>query len=134
VVSQEDLVERLAAEGLRVTQATVSRDLNELGAFKMRKGGGLTYALPGETAGGDQHHDRLRKVLGDWLESAEAAGNLIVMRTPPGSAHVIANALDQAAWPEAAGTIAGDDTLMLIVRDGVDVQDVLGRLRSLAAH
>lgn len=134
VVSQDDLVERLAATGLRVNQATVSRDLTELGAVKVRRGGVLCYALQGDTGAVEVREDRLRKVLADWLESAEAAGNLIVLRTPPGSAHVIANALDGASWPETAGTIAGDDTLMLVVRDGYAVAEVLDRIRTLAAH
>jgi transcriptional regulator of arginine metabolism len=132
VTSQEELVERLAAAGLSVTQATVSRDLDELGAVKMRRGGGLAYALPDQLGGRDWSASRLQRVLGEWVEAAEAAGPLIVLRTPPASAHVVGLALDQAALPEIAGVIAGDDTLFIAVREGAAPAALLARLRALA--
>ncbi len=118
VVNQEDLVERLADQGLAVTQATVSRDLAELGAVKVRRRDVLSYALPGALDAPEIAESRLRRLLTEWVVSVEAAGNLVVIKTPPASAHVVASALDHAGWAQIAGTIAGDDTLMLIVRDG----------------
>jgi transcriptional regulator of arginine metabolism len=132
VVSQDELVDRLAADGLRITQATVSRDLTEIGAVKVRRGSGFAYALPGDVGGAELPEARLRKVFSEWVESLEAAGNLIVIRTPPGSAHVVGNALDQSPRPDIAGCIAGDDTVMVIVRDGHLVTEVLHKLRALA--
>ena len=111
LASQEDVAERLAAMGFAVTQATVSRDLVELGAIKARREGHTSYALPDEAppvrSGG------LDSVIRDWVRSMRAAGNLLVMRTPPGSAHVVGVALDRARLPEVVGTICGDDTLFV---------------------
>jgi transcriptional regulator of arginine metabolism len=130
--SQDQLVERLAAAGLPATQATVSRDLDELGAVKVRRGGVPVYALPESVGGRDWSAERLRRVLADWLVSAEAAGPLVVLRTPPGSAHLVGVALDAAARPDVAGTVAGDDTLFLAVRDDARPQAVAADLRALA--
>ena len=132
VGSQEQLVERLAAAGLPATQATVSRDLDELGAVKVRRGGVQAYALPEAIGGRDWSAERLRRVLGEWLVSAEAAGPLVVLRTPPGSAHLVGVALDAAARADVAGTIAGDDTLFLAVRAGTEPGAVAAELRALA--
>ena len=130
--SQDQLVDRLAAAGLPVTQATVSRDLDELGAVKVRRGGVQAYALPEGLAGRDWSAERLKRVLQEWLVSAEAAGPLVVLRTPPGSAHLVGVALDAAARPDLAGTIAGDDTLFLAIRDGANAGALAADLRSLA--
>ena len=132
VGSQEQLVERLAAAGLPATQATVSRDLEELGAVKVRRGGVQAYAFPEAIGGRDWSAERLRRVLGEWLVSAEAAGPLVVLRTPPGSAHLVGVALDAAARADVAGTLAGDDTLFLAVRDGAQPGAVAAELRALA--
>jgi transcriptional regulator of arginine metabolism len=132
VISQEQLVERLAAEGLTATQATVSRDLEELGAVKVRRGGVQAYALPDQVAGRDWPAERLQRVLRDWVVSVEAAGPLVVVKTPPGSAHLVAAALDAAERPELAGSIAGDDTLFLAVRDGALPAAAAEGLRALA--
>ncbi len=97
VGNQGRLVELLKAQGVEATQATVSRDLEELGAIKVRiPGGEAVYAIP------EQPHDRvvpedhLRRVLGDWVVEVRCSGNLVVLKTPPGSAHVVASALDRA--------------------------------------
>lgn len=132
VGSQDQLVERLAAAGLSATQATVSRDLDELGAVKLRRGGVQAYALPDGVGGRDWSTDRLKQVLGDWLVSAEAAGPLVVLRTPPGSAHLVGVALDAAPPPGVAGTLAGDDTLFVAVRDSATPRAVAETLRELA--
>ncbi len=123
VASQESLSERLRAAGYDVTQATVSRDLEALGATRGKLGGRAAYLLPG--GAGDPALDR---ILGEWRLAVEVAGNLIVMRTRPGSAHVVAAALDEAGMEGIAGTIAGDDTLFIAVRDGFRADDMAQRL------
>ncbi|GMA19001.1 arginine repressor [Arsenicicoccus piscis] len=138
--SQGELLELLAAEGVEVTQATLSRDLVELGAVKVRQGRTLVYALPG--LGGDHtprtapHADevnaRLRRVCEELLVSARSSANLVVVRTPPGAANFLASAIDQAREPDILGTIAGDDTIMVITTDPAGGADVATRLLSLA--
>ncbi len=125
VRSQRELADLLREEGIDVTQATLSRDLDDLEAVKIRDAAGdLVYALPGE--GGDRTPtatpdaaagDRLGRVVAEVLVSAEAARNLVVLRTPPGAAQYLASALDHASLAAVAGTIAGDDTVLLIARD-----------------
>jgi transcriptional regulator of arginine metabolism len=112
--SQEELGERLAALGFAVTQATVSRDLEQIGAVKVRRGGQLSYALPEQVR--DAPGPRLAAVLRDWVRSVDTAGNLVVIKTPPGSAHLVGVALDSADIPEIVGTISGDDTLFVACR------------------
>ena len=130
--SQDEVTSRLAELGYAVTQATVSRDLDQLGAVKVKRGGVLAYALPDQISGSDWAAARLEHILSEWVQSVEAAGNLIVIKTPPGSAHLVALALDQSALPEIAGTVSGDDTLFLAVRDGVTVDTIANRFRSLS--
>lgn len=118
VSNQSQLVELLAAEGVTVTQATVSRDLEEMGAVKVRVAGGATvYAIPELPADQVAPEDHLRRVLGEWLVDVERSGDLVVLRTPPGSAHVVASALDRSSFPYLLGTVAGDDTLLAIARE-----------------
>jgi transcriptional regulator of arginine metabolism len=122
VHSQSELADQLIAGGLSVTQATLSRDLAELGAFKVRGAAGLVYALPasapsnGAAASGAAIGPLLVRRLAELLISAEAAGSMVVLRTPPGGAHLLASGLDGAELPEVAGTIAGDDTVLLVCR------------------
>ena len=118
--SQEEVTERLAALGFNVTQATVSRDLDQIGAVKVKRGGVMSYSLADQVGDSDWAAGRLERILSEWVQSVEAAGNMIVMKTPPGSAHLVGAALDQAKLPEVAGTVCGDDTLFLVVRDGVN--------------
>ncbi|PWG02869.1 arginine repressor [Sphingosinicella humi] len=132
VSSQEEVTARLAEQGIAVTQATVSRDLDQMGAVKVKRGGVLGYALPDQMADNDWAASRLQSILADWVQSVEAAGNLIVMKTPPGSAHLVGLALDQANLPEVAGTICGDDTLFLALRNGVHPDAVAHRFRALS--
>lgn len=125
VRSQTELADLLADRGIRVSQGTVSKDLLELGATRIRAAdGSLVYAVPGEggdrsaQAGVSQAADqRLARLTGELLVSAEASANLCVLRTPPGAAQYLASAIDRAAWPEILGTIAGDDTVLVITRD-----------------
>ncbi|HEX8527890.1 arginine repressor [Allosphingosinicella sp.] len=132
--SQEEVTERLGALGFAVTQATVSRDLDQLGAVKTKRGGILCYALPDQFGDSDWAASRLRRIFADWVLSVEAAGNLLVMKTPPGSAHLVGLALDQARLAEVAGTICGDDTLFVAVRDGVAAGTMATRFERLSRH
>jgi transcriptional regulator of arginine metabolism len=119
ITSQSQLVELLADAGVRATQATVSRDLEDLGAIKVRVPGGATvYAIPELPTDQVAPQDHLRRVLGEWLVEVERSGDLIVLRTPPGSAHVVASALDRSAITDLLGTVAGDDTLLGIASEG----------------
>jgi transcriptional regulator of arginine metabolism len=126
VRSQGELAELLGVDGLKVTQTTLSRDLDALGADGIRDGGGdLVYAVPAE--GGDttprvapadgEAAGRLSRLAAELLVSADASANLVVLRTPPGAAQFLASALDRAALADVVGTIAGDDTVMVIARD-----------------
>jgi transcriptional regulator of arginine metabolism len=114
--SQEELVARLDLAGMPATQATVSRDLDELGAVRIRRDGTMHYRLPEQLESGDAN--RLDRLLAEWVTGIVAAGNLVVLRTPPGSANLVANALDAAGLEEVAGTIAGDDTIFVALVDG----------------
>ena len=120
VASQTQLGRLLAEAGVAVTQATLSRDLDELGAVKVRTAAGMAYAVPEENAprGGTPEavDARLARLLEELLVSVEATGDLVVVRTPPGGAHFLGSALDRAGLPEVAGTLAGDDTVLLITR------------------
>jgi transcriptional regulator of arginine metabolism len=131
VASQEEVTTRLAGLGFTVTQATVSRDLDQLGAVKVKRGGVLSYALPDQISTSDWSASRLERILREWVVSVEAAGNLLIVKTPPGSAHLVASALDQALLPEFAGTVSGDDTLFVVIRDGVGVNVAARRLRAM---
>lgn len=130
--SQEEVTARLGTVGFSVTQATVSRDLDQMGAVKVKRGGALSYALPDQLGGNDWAAARLRRILADWVLSIEAAGNLLVIKTPPGSAHLVGLALDQAKLDEVAGTICGDDTLFVAVNDGVEAGFVASHFRTLS--
>jgi transcriptional regulator of arginine metabolism len=134
VGSQEDVTERLAALGFAVTQATVSRDLDQIGAIKVKRGGVLSYVLPEQMANSDWAVTRLNRILSEWVQSVEAAGTLIIIRTPPGSAHLVSLAIDQAKLPEVAGTVSGDDTLFVAIRDGAPVGEMADRFRALSSQ
>jgi transcriptional regulator of arginine metabolism len=133
VTSQAHLVELLAADGVAATQATVSRDLEDLGAIKVRVAGGETaYAIPELPANQRAPEDHLRRVFGDWVVEVAHSGNLVILRTPPGSAHVVASALDRSGLPEVLGTVAGDDTLLVVVTEGAGGAAVAKQLSALA--
>ena len=133
VSSQVQLVELLAADGIAATQATVSRDLDDLGAIKVRARGGVTvYAVPELPRDQVPPADHLRRVLGDWVVEVAHSHNLVVLRTPPGSAHVVASALDRSSLPEVLGTVAGDDTLIIVADEEVPGSTLADQLRELA--
>ncbi|WP_419917847.1 arginine repressor [Candidatus Poriferisocius sp.] len=114
VQSQAHLVELLIAEGVVTTQATVSRDLDDLGAVKVPTGGGSVYAIPELPSDQVIPDDHLRRVLGEWVVAVGSSGNLVVLKTPPGSAHVVGSAIDRSEIDGVLGTIAGDDTLLVV--------------------
>lgn len=133
VTSQAQLVDLLKDDGVAATQATVSRDLEELGAVKVRVPGGETvYAIPELPAKQLAPEDHLRRVLGDWVVEVMHSGNLAVLRTPPGSAHVVASALDRAGLDDIVGTVAGDDTILVVAAEKVGGAKIAKRLSGLA--
>ena len=133
VTSQEQLVRLLADDGVESTQATVSRDLDDLGAVKVRVSGGESvYAIPEYPADRVVPVDQLRRVMGEWVVEVESSGNLVVLRTPPGSAHVVASALDRTGIEGSIGTVAGDDTLMVVAAEGTTGENLAVALRNLA--
>jgi transcriptional regulator of arginine metabolism len=132
VTSQPQLIELLSSDGIDATQATVSRDLDDIGAVKVRVASGNTvYAIPEFAPDRLAPLDQLRRVMGEWVVDVASSGNLVVMRTPPGCAHVVASALDRSRVEGMLGTVAGDDTLLCIATD-VDGTTLAADLRRLA--
>ena len=133
VTNQPQLVDLLATEGIAATQATVSRDLDDLGAVKVRVPGGETvYAIPEYEPARIAPEDQLRRVMGEWVAEVRRSGNLIILRTPPGCAHVVGSALDRSGLAGLLGTVAGDDTLLCVAEDGVGGPELAARLKELA--
>lgn len=133
VTSQGQLVELLAAEGISATQATVSRDLDDLGAIKIRvPGGESAYAIPEMPKAQIAPEDHLRRVCGDWVVEVDHSANLVIVRTPPGSAHVVASALDRSGLADVLGTVAGDDTILVVVAETSTGAEMAARLSDLA--
>lgn len=133
ISSQGQIVELLGADGVVATQATVSRDLEELGAVKVRiPGGTMAYALPENAKEAATSDDHLRRVMGEFVVEVSHSANIVVLRTPPGSAHVIGSAIDRAGLPDVLGTLAGDDTLLLICSEQVGGAPVAAQLAALA--
>jgi transcriptional regulator of arginine metabolism len=141
VTSQARLAELLSGEGLSVTQATLSRDLDDVGAVKVVGPDGVpVYAVPGQ--GGDPSPiaavadeaavTKLARVAGEVLVSADSSANLVVLRTPPGAAQYLASAIDHTVLPSVIGTVAGDDTVLLVTRDPDGGADVAAAMLSLA--
>lgn len=128
VRTQEELAEALAAEGWDVTQSSVSRDI---AALRLIKAGGAYRRTPAVAAPGDPDERR----IADGVLTVEPAGDaLVVLHTPPGEANRVAVALDRLAWPDVVGTIAGDDTIFLAVKDGTAQRRVIGELRKLSGN
>jgi len=133
IANQPQLVELLAEEGIAATQATVSRDLEDLGAVKVRVPGGETvYAIPEYEPARIAPEDQLRRVMGEWVAEVKVSSNLVVLRTPPGCAHVVASALDRSGVAGIIGTVAGDDTLLCVADDEVGGSALAEHLRDLA--
>lgn len=143
VHSQSELADLLRGDGIEVTQATLSRDLVELDALKVRSaGGGMVYAVPAEggdrrpsaPAGTDAAMQRLARWCGELLVSADASANLVVLRTPPGAAQLLASSFDKAELPEVLGTIAGDDTVLIISRQSDGGEELARQFLTLAGE
>ena len=133
VTSQSQLVELLEAEGIDATQATVSRDLEDIGAIKVRvPGGELVYALPEHASEQVAPPDHLRRVLSDWVADVNYSHNIVVIRTPPGSAHVVASALDRSGLEGVLGTVAGDDSIMIVATEETTGKDLAAHISDLA--
>ena len=133
ISSQVQLVEMLAADGVVATQATVSRDLEELGAVKVRiPGGQMAYAIPEHAKDRIAPEEHLKRLLSEFLVEAAHSANLAVLRTPPGSAHVLASAIDRTGVLDVVGTVAGDDTILVVCREEVGGRNVAARLAKLA--
>ena len=133
VTNQPQLVDLLSSEGIAATQATVSRDLEDLGAVKVRVPGGETvYAIPEFEPARLAPEDQWRRVLGEWVAEVKRSGNLVVLRTPPGCAHVVASALDRSGMDGLLGTVAGDDTLLCVAEESMGGQALAARLRDVA--
>jgi len=135
--SQVELTDLLIAEGFLVTQATVSRDLDDLGATKVRNSGGvLVYAVAQNSSQAEDPLNRVARMAQDLLLTAEPSGNLVVLRTPPGGAQLLASALDRAisagVLPDLLGTVAGDDTVLVITRKVDGGADVASHILQLA--
>ena len=131
IKTQEELANGLRARGYQVTQATVSRDIRELHLIKVASlSGGYKYAKQ------ERHEtavsERLTRILSDSLIHVEQAGNILVVNTLSGSANVAAEALDTLSWPEILGTIAGDNTIFLVVRNEAHAEEIAQRIRELA--
>ena len=136
VHSQSELATMLADEGIDVTQATLSRDLDELGAVKLRgaDGGVPVYVVPEDGSpvrGVSGGTDRMSRLLAELLVSTDASGNLAVLRTPPGAAHYLASAIDRSALPYVVGTVAGDDTILVVARDPMTGAELAVKLESI---
>ncbi len=132
VTSQAQVVDLLAADGVVATQATVSRDLEELGAVKVRTSSGESvYAIP-DSRGRVVPGEQLRRVMGEWVVEVSHSLNVVVLRTPPGSAHVVGSAIDRAGMAGVLGTVAGDDTLLVVASERVGGERVARHLSALA--
>lgn len=131
ITSQSELAELLRAQGESVTQATLSRDLEELGAFKARTpDGAVAYRLPDEPPIDGEH---LRRMLIEFVTGIEASGTLVVLRTPPGCAQPVARAIDTSSVKDIIATVAGDDTVLVVCREGVAGRTVARRLEALTS-
>src|SRR5919199_1575798 len=125
----QEIAAWLTENGFEVTQGNLARDLEQVGAVKVRREGELAYRLPDGSGARNQATERLQRIFAEWVQAVETSGNLIVVRTPPGSAHMVGLAVDQAKFPEVVGTIAGDDALFVAIRDGLPSEPLALRLR-----
>ena len=133
--SQAQLVQLLESEGIVATQATVSRDLEDLGAVKVKiPGGAMAYAIPeySKERSTGANDDHLRRLMGEFVVDIAHNESIVVLRTGPGSAHVVASALDRFGYPGVIGTVAGDDTILAVIGDSATTSDVAAKLAELA--
>lgn len=134
IETQEELANALKATGYDVTQATVSRDIKELGLIKVPAGENLyRYAVPQENTkvSSSSYYHRLERLFRDSVTNIDDSENLIVIRTLPGTAHAVASCIDHLEWSEILGTVAGDDTILIIVKPKEAVSSVLEKFHKL---
>ncbi|MBC7324749.1 MAG: arginine repressor [Moorella sp. (in: Bacteria)] len=131
VTTQEQLAKELRKRGLEITQATISRDIKELGLIKVATGDNFYRYAPPPAQPAVNVYGRLQRLFEDSVIKIDDSENLILIRTLPGSAHAVASCLDNLAWPEIIGTVAGDDTILVIVKPKEAVATVLQRFRDL---
>ena len=130
IETQEELVAALLKSGWKATQATISRDVKELQLMKIASDtGGYRYAAPARND--PVFSDRMSRLLSDTLVSAEHAGHMIVVKTISGSANVAGEVLDTIGWPEVLGTIAGDNTILIVVRHEREAEEIVSRLKRM---
>ena len=135
ITSQADLVELLEAEGFPVTQATVSRDLDALGAIKVRDDdGSVRYSLAPSSERLTEAEARLRRVVNDFVEEMVVSDNLVILHTPPGAAQMVAGSIDRAVVEGVLGTIAGDDTLMIVADAEIGGDAIAARIEEIGAR
>lgn len=131
ISTQFELAERLKKQGFNVTQATVSRDIKEIGLIKIPIEGNLSkYSMPVNISVGNIA-ERMRRMFMDNAVSVNSAENIIIIKTLPGTAQGLAACLDQSSWPEIIGTIAGDDTILLIIKEKNLVEGLMQKFDSL---
>ncbi|MEW6769800.1 MAG: arginine repressor [Bacillota bacterium] len=133
IANQRGLVKALAEAGLKVTQATVSRDIRELGLVKVSLGGTIRYVTPDSQGKSVREEERLHRLVRDAVVSLDTSENLVVVKTLPGAAQGVASAVDRAEWPEVIGTVAGDDTFLVVVKPRSMAPVVSRRLKALTA-
>jgi transcriptional regulator of arginine metabolism len=136
VTSQPQLVELLSTEGIETTQATVSRDLEDLGAVKVRVPGSgrAAYAIPELPKDQVAPSEHLRRVLGEWVVDVRVSGDIVVLRTPPGCAHVVGSAIDRSSLLGAIGTVAGDDTLIVVADQDFGGPKLASSIEEIIGH
>ena len=133
VSSQDQLIDLLKEERIEATQATVSRDLDELGSVNVRVSGGtMVYAIPELPSEHHVHEDHLKRVLGEWVVGIGVSKNIVMLKTPPGSAHVVASAIDRSGIEGVIGTIAGDDTIIVIASEEAGGNNIASNLKYLS--
>ena len=125
--SQHELVELLADEGFPVTQATVSRDLDAIGATRIRTESGARYELRAD-GGADEDLAALHEAMDEFVQSIAVSGNLLVLRVPPGAAQFVASRIDAASLDGVLGSIAGDDTILAVVAEDTEPHQIIRRL------
>lgn len=130
VATQGELRRKLARRGIHVTQATLSRDIEELGAVKTREG----YRLPEAAAPAGPPQPMLSVILKEFVRDVRQASNLVIVKTHPGNAHSVGVSLDADEWPEVAGTVAGDDTIFIATPDAAAAARVRRKIRALLAE
>ncbi len=135
ITTQDELVAALRGAGIKVTQATVSRDIKRLGLVKIADGNGAyRYQAPEAAtprASGAEIQAGLRRAVRDYVTDVDEGSGLVVVKTSTGSAGVVAEAIDEIAWPEVVGTVAGDNAIIVVLRRPTDRAAILDRLRAL---